>query len=319
MSYFSSKKSGVILMATLVVTLNLSLYTKTIDLDSQPLDASLLAYSKDGEETRVEGTYRCWSMNVGGRGGKCSATVPLILYPDGTYTFSKEKGTYHVKNQGITLSESRFRGAGKWVDGNKIVFNYTYKGLKQTITYLRRGPAPEQKNNSAKKTTVVKKEPQTSTEDNGTGGWNNTELVAVNVTLEYNKKDSSLGWINTVTLVPKGYKAINAPHRPEALAIWDGNKTINVYFREVMNQKIYQIYTGNGFEGNPVGTIDLRKNKKQEVQTNIQVNSEESKPATPPTSVPENTKTTQPEDASLKSGKRCDPNVPLYTQQGCIQ
>ena len=83
----------------------------------------------------VAGKYRCWMMNVGGRGGRCTSP-PIILRPNGTYEMSKEQGTYTVKGDRLTLSESKIRGAGR-LEGNRIVFQYKHGGLDTTVTYLR--------------------------------------------------------------------------------------------------------------------------------------------------------------------------------------
>lgn len=85
----------------------------------------------------VAGTYRCYSMNVGGRGGKCTSPA-LVLKTDGTYTMSSEKGKYTIKGDVLTLSKSKIRGPGTLSsDGLQIYFTYTYNGLKQTVTYLK--------------------------------------------------------------------------------------------------------------------------------------------------------------------------------------
>lgn len=86
--------------------------------------------------TSVAGTYRCWSYNVSGGAGSCRLSPPMILNPDGTYQMSSERGTYTVKGDTIILSESKIRGPGKLQNGNQIVFEYSYKGLNHTVTYL---------------------------------------------------------------------------------------------------------------------------------------------------------------------------------------
>lgn len=88
---------------------------------------------------RLAGRYDCWMQNVGGSGGHCATgTPPIILNADGTYSMSREKGTYTVKGDTVVLSESKLRGPGHLRDGNKIVFEYDYQGLHHTVTYLRR-------------------------------------------------------------------------------------------------------------------------------------------------------------------------------------
>ena len=84
---------------------------------------------------QVPGQYRCWSYNVSGGGGSCRLAPPLVLNSDGTYQMSSERGTYKVQGAKVILSESRIRGPGTLQDGNRIVFEYDYKGMHHTVTY----------------------------------------------------------------------------------------------------------------------------------------------------------------------------------------
>ena len=87
-------------------------------------------------EAGVAGTYRCWSFNVGGHAGTCELSPPLVLHRDGTYEISSEHGTYKVEGGQIILSKSKVRGPGTLRNGNQIMFQYSYRGLQQTVTYL---------------------------------------------------------------------------------------------------------------------------------------------------------------------------------------
>lgn len=85
----------------------------------------------------LAGTYRCWSYNAGGTGGRPpTGSPPLVLKTDGTYSISSEHGIYTVNGHTIVLSASKIRGPGR-LDGNKIIFEYDYKGLHYVVTYLR--------------------------------------------------------------------------------------------------------------------------------------------------------------------------------------
>ena len=93
--------------------------------------------SSAAPDAKLAGRYRCWSFNVGGRGGRCTSP-PIILNEDGTYSMSSEKGTWKVKGDQVILSASKIRGPGKLnKEGNQIVFEYTTNGLRQTVAYLR--------------------------------------------------------------------------------------------------------------------------------------------------------------------------------------
>ena len=85
--------------------------------------------------SQTAGQYRCWSYNVSGGGGSCRLAPPLVLNSDGTYQMSSEKGTYKVQDGRLVLSESKIRGPGKLQGGNRIIFEYDYKGMRHTVTY----------------------------------------------------------------------------------------------------------------------------------------------------------------------------------------
>jgi len=92
------------------------------------------------------GTFRCVSFNVGGAGGRCTNAPPIDIRPDGSYSESSTTGRYTISNGRILFSQSTIRGPGELIDDNTIRFQYTYKGLAHTATYLCAGcsgtPAP---------------------------------------------------------------------------------------------------------------------------------------------------------------------------------
>ncbi len=88
----------------------------------------------------VVGSYRCYSYNVGGRGGNCRTfTTKFILNGDGSYTFGTSQGTFKIKKDQILFSQEKQRGAATFFDGNKFAFTYTLpsNGWKVEQTYLR--------------------------------------------------------------------------------------------------------------------------------------------------------------------------------------
>jgi hypothetical protein len=92
------------------------------------------------------GVYRCLSFNISGGTGSCRMSTPITIHADGTYDESSTHGTWRERGKRITLSESRFRGPGV-VAGNRIVFEYDFRGMRHTVTYLCRecaadGPTP---------------------------------------------------------------------------------------------------------------------------------------------------------------------------------
>lgn len=182
------------------------------------------------------GSYRCWSYNVsGGGGGDCRLFAPIVLNKDGTYAISSEKGTYSVKGDVITLSESKLRGPGTLLGGTQIRFEYDYNGWHHVITYLKEGGAAS---------------------TTGTGNE-----IAVQVTLEYTTKDSALNSIVTLELVPEGQNVDTASYKPTAIAVWDGNKRVTASFhKELAKPRTgakYTVYANTGFAETAVGTLDL--------------------------------------------------------------
>jgi hypothetical protein len=127
-------------------------------------------------QSNLVGTYRCVSFNVGGRGGRCTSS-PLNLQANGQYQMSSEQGTYAVRNNRIFLSESKIRGAGRLQGGNEIIFEYTYRGLVQTVTYRREAEGAPANSTSA-------------TSDPGA-----TSLIPVSFTMEFSAAEGSVGGI----------------------------------------------------------------------------------------------------------------------------
>lgn len=181
-------------------------------------------------QSHVAGTYRCVSFNVGGRGGRCTSP-PLMLQANGEYDMSSEHGTYTVEGNQIVLSESKIRGAGHLQD-NEIVFEYSYKGLQQTVTYRREAQA----------TPNSLRVPRT------------TNVVAVSITITFPPTNGSVGWINTANLIPEGGRKEDGY---ETLAVSDGKHLVKVDFKAVATGRIYTLLVGSGFETRELGKVDL--------------------------------------------------------------
>lgn len=87
--------------------------------------------------------------------------------------------------------------------------------------------------------------------------------IVVEIDLEYPSRESSLGSIQFVTLVPEGDDPATAVYKPMALAIWDGDKTVVGSFHKATNQvktkAKYDVYADWGAFGGYVksGTLDL--------------------------------------------------------------
>ena len=88
----------------------------------------------------ITGTYRCflYTVNKASSADGCRLQAAMIFYPDGTYTFSSEEGTYAVEGDQVTLSESKIRGPGTILEnGLQIFFEYLYNGKDYEVTYLK--------------------------------------------------------------------------------------------------------------------------------------------------------------------------------------
>ncbi len=182
------------------------------------------------------GTYPCWSFNVGGRGGRCTSP-PLVLQKNGTYSMSSERGIFLVKGNKITLSKSTVRGPGTISDdGMQIQFSYMYKGLQQTVTYLRREnasvPGPS---------------------------------VLLDLAIHYPSNDASLDYINVIQLIEKEGKDRNVY---DAVAYDPDLRTLKAYFKKgVPGGQVYRVITSSGAERREVGMLDLRGVKGEVART----------------------------------------------------
>ncbi|HXD40111.1 MAG TPA: hypothetical protein VN649_06085 [Ramlibacter sp.] len=81
------------------------------------------------------GVYRCLSFNIAGGAGSCRLSTPIIINANGTYEESASSGTWRVKGNRIVFSDMKMRGPGL-ITGNKIVFEYDFRDMHHTVTYL---------------------------------------------------------------------------------------------------------------------------------------------------------------------------------------
>ncbi len=85
--------------------------------------------------------------------------------------------------------------------------------------------------------------------------------IVVEINLEYPEKNSSLGSIQFIVLVPQGQSPTTAVYKPMALAIWDGDRTVSASFHKATNQvktkALYDVYADWSAEMIKSGTLDL--------------------------------------------------------------
>lgn len=186
-----------------------------------------------GATESIVGLYRCWSHNVAGRGGACGLTPALVLKADGTYQMSSEKGTYKVRDGKLILSKSELRGDGVLDGQGHIIFQYTYRGLKHRVTYLRSAAAAAASSGGAASSSAV-----------GDG--------AVDMRIHFPASNKSTSWINTISLQEDGQT-----DRFDCLAHGDGKTYVDGYFRKIPRGRVYKVLVGSGFQTRQVGSLDL--------------------------------------------------------------
>ena len=192
-----------------------------------------------GATSEIAGTYRCVSQNVGGAGGRCSSP-PLILNVDGTYQMSSEHGSYRIAGNRLYLSESRLRGAGQ-ISGNELIFEYSYHGLNQTVTYQR--------------------QPQDNDfiSQNQSQNGNAAASVPVLLKISFDRPDGWIGWVNTAKLVPLGG---DSGDTLMGIAVATSRQSLRVSFRAVPTGRRYEVQLGSGTANYAVATLDIRRTQQ---------------------------------------------------------
>lgn len=192
------------------------------------------ASPQSSQAESLSGSYRCWQFNVGGRGGKCSSP-PILLFPDGRYKMSHETGTYSVDGDRIVFSESKYRGAGQMSEeGQRLHFEYDYKGLHHSVTYLHQGDAP-----------------QGASKPSGRG------ISELDLTISCAGSGSAVDWINTASL------DCGDGNRYDALAVQKDKVTLSAWFKMVPPGKSCHVTVSSGFDSKMIGTVMTEGSKKQ--------------------------------------------------------
>jgi hypothetical protein len=90
----------------------------------------------------LSGTYRCVSVEVGGKTHPCKAPS-LEMNPDGSYQMLTEHGTYEIlRGHWLVLSAAKNHGRARLEGSKQIVFEFVSGGKKSTITYRRKYQRP---------------------------------------------------------------------------------------------------------------------------------------------------------------------------------
>jgi hypothetical protein len=62
----------------------------------------------------------------------------LVLHADGSYDFSSSRGRWTLVEGKLHLSEAQFWGPGEIVGGDSVRFEYDYRGWRHTVTWTCR-------------------------------------------------------------------------------------------------------------------------------------------------------------------------------------
>jgi hypothetical protein len=94
-------------------------------------------------ESYLSGTYRCTTVEIGGKSAPCKAPS-LILKSDGSFRMLSETGTYEiVEGHWLILSAAKRHGRAR-LDGSKeIIFTFLSGGKKSRIIYRRKYQRPD--------------------------------------------------------------------------------------------------------------------------------------------------------------------------------
>ncbi|MHB8520108.1 MAG: class I SAM-dependent methyltransferase [Limisphaerales bacterium] len=104
--------------------------------------ALVLAADAADDSSSLPGTYRNLGFNVDGAGGAQRLMAPLVLLPDHTYTWSKEKGHWDLVNEKLRLSERPAWGDAAVNRDRQLIFEFTRDNKHFTVTMYRAGDAP---------------------------------------------------------------------------------------------------------------------------------------------------------------------------------
>ncbi len=280
---------------------------KKEDQEVKPLSTDLI---KKDVSQNMAGTYRCWSYNVQGAGKSCTSPL-IVLNKDSSYSMSSEKGTYKVEGDTIILSESKLRGPGKILeDGNQIRFEYDYNNWHHTMTYLKIDWVPQQKD-------------ETTTDK--------TNYIEVSLNIIFPESQGVSG-INSVSLIAKSEKNLTG----EAIAYESKPHTVTALFRKLATKpgiptgKIYTVQVSTGFGYWEVGEIDLR-NVTEDVELNVYAKTADETKTAENTQSTDNTQAAPvnqqkpaepsppPQEQPAADAPKCDPNIPKYSQPGCVE
>ena len=187
---------------------------------------------------KISASYRCFSYNVsGGGGGDCRLFAPLILKADGTYAISSEQGTYAITGDRIVLSQSKLRGPGMLLEGDRqIRFSYDYNGWHHVLTYLR------EENVAVPATSAAKQ----------------ASSVEATIRVMFAEGDYSADSVNAMTLFVRGTNEQVA----ESLAYPIDKQTIEAWFSKkgakegIPTGKAYDVFVSTGFGQWKVGELD---------------------------------------------------------------
>lgn len=276
----------------------------------------------------IPGTYRCSAYNVSGGGGSCRNMQPLQLRADGSYQHSSTRGHWRSEEGKLLLSESRLWGPGEITGSDTVRFEYDYRGWRHTVTWVCRDCASA----SAASTTG----PSTR------GG-----LVGVSLTLEFGEP---IGGVSGFSIVPAEAARHYSHHAPlpkgavQGVA-WEVSSTAVALAtnrnNQLMSGRRYVVFLAWPRETIAVALLDLPPTDEDYAATlpatldgagvSAQLGGGSSSTSEPPGySAPTPTLPPPVPSSDANSGRqeigndgkeaaKCNPQVPRYSQPGCIE
>jgi hypothetical protein len=93
-------------------------------------------------EAYLSGTYKCVSIEIGGKMHTCSAPS-LEMNSDGSYQILAVRGTYEIlRGHWLILSAAKNHRRARLDGSTEIIFEFVSGGKKSKITYRRKYQRP---------------------------------------------------------------------------------------------------------------------------------------------------------------------------------
>ena len=124
----------------------MTLHNRSLAAAAKVVAIFALAFAVTGKpaaaQSHLSGTYRCVSVEVGGKAHPCTAPA-LKMNSDGSYEMMNEHGTYEIQQgRWLVLSATKNRDRARLNGSKDIVFEFVSNGKKSKVTYRRKYQRP---------------------------------------------------------------------------------------------------------------------------------------------------------------------------------